>query len=184
MTSIEKSQWREGINNLQDEFSAPDKTLTGNKILKKITYRAKKDNFEKCFDREAEQKSKGKRAWHMGRDNAPEKSCNHLCRSSLENTKDMQWWKSVWYQMILIFLLYHVNSSNSCFLNGESFITGHRYQYGSMIRRTDKHNSSNHVALTIHIEFGAAKCKVVRIGPGENITNHHKRANTGQTNNI
>ena len=38
-------------------------------------------------------------------------------------------------------------------------------------------NKTNHVALTNHLEFGAAKCKVVKIGPGKK----HKSSETGKT---
>ena len=33
-------------------------------------------------------------------------------------------------------------------------------------------NTTNHVALTNHIKFGAAKCKVVKNGPGKNPKSH------------
>ena len=57
----DKSLWREGIKNIQEEHNISDETLTGNKeMLRKIMSYENKSKFEQYVRKEAAQKSKVK----------------------------------------------------------------------------------------------------------------------------
>ena len=75
----EKSLWREGIKNLQEEYNISDETLTGNKeTLRKIMYYENKSKFEQYVKKEAEQKSKVKHWLEMRGGETPQRRAVYL----------------------------------------------------------------------------------------------------------